>query len=54
MVIGFNRIMGLDIYYAADPCYVAKIEERHSPLYRLTGRYRHFAAVEASLFRPEE
>lgn len=52
VVVGFNRVPGLDIYYAADPCYVAKIEELHGPLYRLTGRYRHFAATERALFSP--
>ena len=52
IVVGFNRISGLDVYYAADPCYVAKIHELHGPLYRLSGRYRHFSAVEKELFGP--
>lgn len=53
VVVGFNRVPGLDIYYAADPCYVAKIHELHGPLYRLTARYRHFAATEKALFEPQ-
>ena len=52
IVVGFNRIAGIDVYYAADPCYVAKIHELHGPLYRLTGRYRHFSALEKELFGP--
>jgi UDP-glucose:(heptosyl)LPS alpha-1,3-glucosyltransferase len=52
VVVGFNRITGIDVYYAADPCYVAKIRKLHGPLYRLTGRYRHFSAVERELFGP--
>jgi len=52
IVVGFNRICGIDVYYAADPCYIAKIHELHGPLYRLTGRYRHFSAVEKGLFDP--
>ena len=52
IVIGFNRISGIDVYYAADPCYIAKIRELHGPLYRMTGRYRHFSAVENDLFGP--
>ena len=52
VVVGFNRISGIDVYYAADPCYVAKIHELHGPLYRLSGRYRHFSAVERELFVP--
>ena len=53
LVVGFNRIPGVNIYYAADPCYVAKLKKEHSRLYRLTGRYRHFAAIEESIFKPE-
>jgi UDP-glucose:(heptosyl)LPS alpha-1,3-glucosyltransferase len=52
VVVGFNRITGIDVYYAADPCYIAKVRELHGPLYRLTGRYRHFSAVERELFGP--
>jgi UDP-glucose:(heptosyl)LPS alpha-1,3-glucosyltransferase len=52
VVVGFNRIPGIDIYYAADPCYVAKIAELHGRWYRLTERYRHFSAVERALFSP--
>jgi UDP-glucose:(heptosyl)LPS alpha-1,3-glucosyltransferase len=52
IVVGFNRISGIDVYYAADPCYIAKINELHGPLYRLTGRYRYFSAVERELFGP--
>jgi UDP-glucose:(heptosyl)LPS alpha-1,3-glucosyltransferase len=52
-VIGFNRIMGLDIYFAADPCYKnAVFTERHW-LYRLTARYRHYKALERAVFSPE-
>lgn len=46
LVVGFNRMAGLDVYYAADPCYLQKAHEERSWLYRLTGRYRFFAAAE--------
>jgi UDP-glucose:(heptosyl)LPS alpha-1,3-glucosyltransferase len=52
-VIGFNKMPGLDIYYAADPCFEEKIATLRNPLYRLTGRYRHFAAYERAVFGPE-
>ena len=52
VVIGFNRMPGLDIYYAADPCYVARVREIHGSLYRLTARYRYNAAMERALFSP--
>jgi UDP-glucose:(heptosyl)LPS alpha-1,3-glucosyltransferase len=53
VVTGFNRIPGLDVYFAADPCYAARVRELHGPLYRLSSRYRHFAAAEQAIFGPE-
>lgn len=49
VVVGFNRMPGLDIYYAADPCFLARAHEEKSWLYRLTGRYRFFAAAEKAV-----
>ncbi len=49
LVVGFNRMAGLDVYYAADPCYIEKAHEDRSWLYRLTGRYRFFAAAEKAV-----
>ncbi|MDX9707833.1 MAG: glycosyltransferase family 4 protein [Azospira sp.] len=51
-VIGFNKMPGLDVYFAADPCYEEKARTLRNPLYRLTGRYRHFAAWERAVFAP--
>lgn len=51
-VIGFNKMPGLDIYYAADPCYAHKAHTRRGALYRLLPRYRHFARYEAAVFAP--
>jgi UDP-glucose:(heptosyl)LPS alpha-1,3-glucosyltransferase len=51
--IGFNKMPDLDIYYAADPCYEEKARTLRNPLYRLSGRYRHFAAYERAVFAPE-
>ena len=39
LVLGFNKMPGLDLYYAADPCYLARV--RSHPLYSIlkyTGR----------------
>ena len=52
-VIGFNKMPGLDVYFAADPCYEEKARTLRNPLYRLSGRYRHFAAHEHAVFAPE-
>jgi len=52
-VIGFNKMPGLDVYYAADPCFEDKARTLRNPFYRLSGRYRHFAAYERAVFAPE-
>lgn len=49
LVMGFNRMAGLDIYYAADPCYVERAHEERSWFYRLTGRYRFFSKAEKAV-----
>lgn len=49
-VIGFNKMPGLDVYYAADPCYEHKARTLRNALYRLGSRYRHFAAYEKAVF----
>lgn len=49
VVVGFNRMAGLDIYYAADPCFVARAYEERSWLYRLTGRFKFFADAEKAV-----
>ncbi len=52
-VIGFNRMPGLDLYYAADPCFREKLIHQRPPLTRLMPRYRHFLAFEEAVFGPE-
>ena len=53
LVVGFDKMPGLDVYYAADTCYQAKARAARSWFYRLTGRYRHMAAYEQAVFNPE-
>ncbi len=50
-VIGFNKMPGLDLYYAADPCYAATTQQK-SLVYRLTSRYRTLSAFERAVFEP--
>ena len=52
-LVGFNKMPGLDVYFAADPCYEDKARTLRNPLYRLSGRYRHFAAYERAVFGAE-
>jgi UDP-glucose:(heptosyl)LPS alpha-1,3-glucosyltransferase len=50
MVVGFNRMPGLDAYYAADPCYLQRVQQEGNFLVRLTGRYLFFKACEEAVF----
>ena len=50
LVLGFNKMPGLDVYYAADTCYQAKAREKHGWLYRLTPRYQHWLTYEKAVF----
>lgn len=52
-VVGFNKMPGLDVYFAADPCYEEKAQTLRNPLYRFSGRYRHFAVYERAVFAPD-
>lgn len=49
-IIGFNKMPGLDVYYAADVCYAEKVAREKGFFYRLTSRYRHYAAFELATF----
>lgn len=49
-VFGYNRMPGLDAHFSADPCFVERSRLRHNPLYRLTPRYRWFAAAEKAVY----
>jgi UDP-glucose:(heptosyl)LPS alpha-1,3-glucosyltransferase len=51
-VIGFNKMPGLDVYYASDPCFVEKAK-KYGPFYRLTKNYKIYSALEKSVFGPE-
>lgn len=50
-VVGFNKMPGLDIYYAADSCFADKADQRGA-LYRATPRARAYLAMEAAVFGP--
>jgi UDP-glucose:(heptosyl)LPS alpha-1,3-glucosyltransferase len=50
LVIGFNKMYGLDVYYAADPCYQAKVIAEKRSLYRIGPRYRIYLSLEKAVF----
>lgn len=49
-VIGFNKMSGLDVYYAADVCFAAKAFAERNFFYRLTPRCRTYLALEKAVF----
>jgi UDP-glucose:(heptosyl)LPS alpha-1,3-glucosyltransferase len=51
-VVGFNKMPGLDVYYAADPCFEDKAQTLRNPIYRRWSRYKHFAEYERAVFDP--
>lgn len=50
LTLGFFRMSGMDAYFAADPCYEAKVRRLKPAWFRQTPRYRRFARAEASVF----
>lgn len=50
LVVGFNKMPGLDVYYAADSCYVEKAQTQRTPFYRMLPRYRVLSELEHSVF----
>jgi UDP-glucose:(heptosyl)LPS alpha-1,3-glucosyltransferase len=47
--VGFNKMPGLDVYFAADPCFAEKVAGR-GWWYRHSPRARHFTAWERAVF----
>lgn len=52
-VIGFNRMPGLDIYYAADICYAYQVNQKHGRWYHYLPRYKVYSAFEKAVFAPD-
>lgn len=52
LLVGFNKMPGLDVYYAADGCFAEKIYQRGWLRcgYQLVPRYRHHLAFEHAVF----
>lgn len=49
-VVGFNKMPGLDLYFAADPCFLEKADKQRGSYYKLTPRFGHFAKYEKEVF----
>ena len=57
VVVGFNKMPGLDIYFAGDSCYADQSRRNHmcrwSPYYWATPRFRQYSALERAVFSPQ-
>jgi len=52
LVLGFNKMPGLDVYYAADACEAQRLAGRGGSVLRCLPRYRHLLAFERAVFAP--
>jgi UDP-glucose:(heptosyl)LPS alpha-1,3-glucosyltransferase len=50
LLVGLNKMPGLDVYYAGDSCYEEKARSQRGFVYRLLPRYKHFARFERAVF----
>ena len=54
LVIGFNKMPGLDLYYAADPCYIDKVKKQSNyPVMKFSGRVKFYCKNERAVFGAE-
>ena len=49
-IVGFNKMPGLDVYYAADPCFADMAATQRGGYYQYTSRFKHFSAYEHAVF----
>ena len=52
LVVGFNRMPGLDVYFGSDVCFAEELRHKN-PLRRLTPRCRIYLKLEQSVVGPE-
>ncbi len=50
LVIGMNKMPGLDLYFAGDSCFLDKVDNQRGRFYRWLPRFKLFAAFEAAVF----
>ena len=50
VVVGFNKMPGLDLYYGADSCYVGDKGTQYPAIYKLTRRYKGRYSFEEAVF----
>lgn len=53
VLLGFNRMPGLDFYFAADSCFAQKAQHERGWWYRLAPRTRQYLRWERAVFGPD-
>ncbi len=53
LVVGFNRMPGLDVYFAADSCFLERAYQTRPWWYRFTPRFSWFSRMEKAIFSAE-
>ncbi len=51
--LGFNKMQGLDVYFAADSCYQARTRNLGALASFIMGRYSTYVGFEKAIFSPE-
>ncbi len=51
-VVGFNKMKNLDVYYAADPCFKARVIEKRPYTHHFYSRIHTYITLEKSVFDP--
>jgi UDP-glucose:(heptosyl)LPS alpha-1,3-glucosyltransferase len=51
-LVGFTKLPGLDVYYAGDPCYAARVDADRGWWYKWLPRYHALLRQEAAVFGP--
>lgn len=51
-VVGFNKMPGLDVYFAGDTCFAEKVAHK-GLLYKLSKRCKHYLAFEDAVFNAD-
>lgn len=50
LIIGFNKMPELDVYFSRDSCFKERVEQQQSWWYRMLPRNRHFMQYERAVF----
>ena len=50
IVVGFDKMPGLDVYYGADSCYLGRTVPQYPAIYKITPRYKSRYSFEEAVF----